>query len=373
MTEPRPIVIDSGSETTKAGFAGDEAPHCVFPSIVCRSATGRPDYYVGDDAWAKRDTLPVQHIIENGVVNWDDMENLWEYTFHRELNISPADHAVLLTEPAYPPTGQRGKMAEVMFETFKIPALCIRPSAVLALHGSGRSTGIVLESGYGASRCVPIHDGQLLRNALREVGYAGQEITELLMLLLNKERGYELKTRQEREIIEHVKKAKCYVAVDYEKEMQRKEEMEATEHTNALSYELPDGRIITMGYTRFFAPEALFQPAILGLDQMGFQDMVLGAVMNCDESLRPSLLNNIVFSGGNTMFSGLAQRLHKELAAMAPSRLIPHIKVHALPERKYLTWVGSSIFAYQSTFDGFCCTKQEYEEVGEDIIHRKCI
>ena len=88
------VVFDNGSGMMKAGFAGDDAPRCVFPSVVGRQKhlevmdAGQRDSYVGDEAQIKRGILDVMYPIEHGIVtNWDDMEKIWSYTFYNELLI----------------------------------------------------------------------------------------------------------------------------------------------------------------------------------------------------------------------------------------------------------------------------------------------
>jgi len=366
------LVIDNGSGMVKAGFAGDDAPRAVFPSIV-----GRPKYkagmvgmddksaFVGDEAQSKRGILALKYPIAHGIItSWDDMEKIWHHSFYNELRVAPEEHKVLLTEAPMNPKENREKMTSIMFETFNVPGMYVSIQAVLSLYASGRTTGIVLDVGDGVAHTVPIYEGYCLPHAVGRINLAGRDLTEYLAKILT-ERGYSFTTSAEKEIVRDIKEKLAFTALDYDEEIKSAEQSSDLEK----NYELPDGNVITVGAERFRVAEVLFQPSMIGMESEGLHKLTFDSIMKCDIDIRKDLYANIVMSGGTTMIDKVDERVKAEVTKLAPPAM--DIKVIAPPERKYSVWIGGSILSSLATFEEQWITKEEYDESGPSIVHRK--
>jgi len=370
----QPVVIDNGSGVLKAGFAGESVPKCVFSNFVGRPKHVRvmvgdlpSDVFVGKKAEEYRGLLKINYPMEHGVVNkWQDMEVLWNFLYGKDqLNINPEEHPVLLTEAPLNPRKNREEAAKIMFEHLNVPALWVSMQAVLSLYSSGRTTGVVLDSGDGVTHSVPIYEGFAMNHSIQRVDIAGRDITRYLQLLLRKE-GHVFRTSAEFEIVRTIKEKSCYVALNPAKEEQIEMDRGGTDQS---AYNLPDGRKIQIGAARFRAPEVLFDPSLIGEEQDGVHNVLVNSVLKSDMDLRRTLWSNIVLSGGTTLLKEFGPRLLYEVRRQAPKDI--KIKISAPQERVYSTWIGGSILAGLASFKDIWVSKRTYDEEGPRALHDK--
>ncbi|GAV07359.1 hypothetical protein RvY_17198 [Ramazzottius varieornatus] len=291
----------------KAGFAGENTPRVVFPSVAGRPrhqdmmvALDKKDSYVEDEARSKRSVLKLKYPIEHGIItDWDDMEKIWH-------------------TPSTNPEWSLENAPSSSLKLFSVPKLIERTRRRLC---SRRST-----------QSVPIYEGYALPYAITRLDLTGRDLTDYLMKLLI-ERGYSFVTTAEHEFVRGIKETLCYVALDLEQEV-------ATAAASTLlekNYRLPDGQLITIGDERFRCPEALFRPSLVGtrfqldLDATEFFSWFFSAgknltapircdsVIKCGTDIQKELYANTVLSGGPTIFPGFADQLQKEITALAPT------------------------------------------------------
>merc|ERR1712083_338878 len=153
---------------------------------------------------------------------------------------------------------------------------------------------------------------------------------------------------------------------NYEEEMKRAE----TSSDIDRDYELPDGVVITIGADRFKCAELLFKPELIGKEFPGIHKLIFKSITACDIDVRRELYQNVVLSGGSTMFPGIQERVRNELTELSPASI--KVRIVAPAERKYSVWIGGSILSSLSTFQEMWVARDEYDESGPGIVHRKC-
>ncbi len=368
------IVIDNGTDTIKAGVAGDDAPRAVFGTIVGKPkmpgilvGLDQKEVYIGDEVKEKKGVLKLEYPIERCLIkDWDNMEKVWRHTICQEMKTLPEEQAVLLSEPPLNPKESRERMARIMFESFHVPCLFLGVQAVLALYASGRGSGLVLDTGEGATHVVPIYEGFAIPHAIPRIPLAGRDLTVYMQELLKK-LGYNFTTADELELVQWLKERVCQVATDYDGVLKEASESKATEKKEIL----PDGNtLVTIGAERYTVPELLFQPQLGGKDFEGIHKYVDEAIRKCELEVRRELYKSVILSGGSTMFPFFETRLKNELRKLAPSAT--ELSILAAPERKYSAWMGGSIVASLSTFSAMYISRNDYNDCGPDIVHRKC-
>ncbi|CAH6777728.1 mucin-17 [Phodopus roborovskii] len=344
------IVIDTGTGFTKCGLAGEDHVLNVVPSqvqMMQHPAQGQPQYVVPEHQEGS------YSVLNRGVVSdWDALEVLWQHLFYCKLRVQPEEMAVLVADSPISPRTNREKVAEILFERFRVPAMQTVHQALLTLYAYGRTTGLVVGSGHGTSYVAPILTGDLAPLNTYRLDVAGADLTDYMAQLLLAA-GH---SAPKAELVRQIKEACCYVAMDMAAEMARNQSQ------GQVDFVLPDKQVITLGSERFCCPEALFQPNLLGINQPGLPQLALLSISRLEAKQQEQLLANVVLEGGSTLVNGFPERLRQELG--------PSAMVLGSPHRAVASWLGGSIMACRDSFRSLWLSRREYEEEGPWAIYK---
>jgi actin-related protein len=371
------ICLDNGTGFMKGGFSGEEAPRSVFPTLVGMQTEGlqftsddNKPKITGQEALAKLGISKYNYPIENGVItDFDDMEFIWKHMLYSELKIVPENHNIILTDIPKNKDSNREKITQIFFEKFNVPGLFIGSTSAMSIYSCGKTNGIVIDSGESLTNFVPIYEGFSFNQSIRQVNIGGKDLTDyLIKILINKR--FNIDNIQKKQIINQIKEKYCYCSYDFETEIREEEEGRSLEK----KFKLPDGEEVTIEFERLKTPEILFNNNLLDkkIQFKGLHGECYDSIQSCDLEMKKDLYSNIILAGGNTLFKGLPERLHKEIQKVTPSALASKVKIIALPERKYAAWIGESILSSLINFQCMWITKAEYGESGSNIVHKKC-
>lgn len=368
------IIFDIGSKRTKAGFSIDDAPIAMFPTLVAtprRTSDSEPvdsRHYCAEEALTKQPTHYPKRPVEYGIVtNWELFEEIVKYTYDKRLGVDPALHPVIMIEPAMNPRMNREKMAQIMFETFEIPQYYSGAQEVFALRSSGRSdTGLVIDIGDSDIRAVPVCEGFYLPYVLRRTELAAGLIHENFVKHVTLPDGSPISlSSQYRELMKATERF-AFVSSSYEADEQKPEsEFERP-------FTLSDGTQLSIGRARYLCSEFLFKPHFAGLETSSLAENIISCLLRCDPSYRAQLARNIVISGGYSGLPGLVERLTAEIKLVDATFEHP-IQIRAHPQPTYSAWAGAQTLPSSPTFVTESMSKEEYDENGPILVHRKFI
>ncbi|KAL8109613.1 actin-related protein 7 [Apium graveolens] len=355
------VVVDAGSKFLKAGFAvPDQEPRMIIPTQMKRvPEDGSPP----DTSMIEE--ITVDPVVRGFIKDWDAMEDLLHHILYTGLGWEIGNEGqILFTDPLLTPKAVRERLVQLMFETFNVSGFYATEQAVLSLYAVGRISGCTVDIGHGKIDIAPVIEGAVQHIASKRLEIGGVELTNLLYQELGKSNPL---IKLDISEVEKIKELYACCAEDdlaYEK-MSCQEE----KHT------LPDGQVITIGKERYTVGEALFQPAILGLEAHGIVEQLVRSISTVSSENHRQLLENTVLCGGTVSMEGFEDRFQKE-ANLCSSAVRPSLvkAPEYMPENLTMcsAWVGGAILAKVVFPQNQHMTKADYDESGPSIVHRKC-
>ncbi|KAK9825720.1 hypothetical protein WJX74_001082 [Apatococcus lobatus] len=430
--ETNGVVVDCGSSTTRAGYAGEDTPEALFPSVVGFStadAEGQARPETSNKRQKTSATIPSTRKLRAGNAQLDyrhegfevepvfqygnftsieAVEALWEHAWRDRLRVNIEEHPVMMAEPVFQTKAAREQLLEALFETHKAPAAFMAKSAVLASYAMGRQTSLMVDAGHNGTVVAAVHDGFVLKHSITQSCIGGSALSQC-MLKSVEAKNISVKPRfafkrqetspghfEVQDVgLKGLTDSFCkfhvqQIAADIKESIGRVSDLpfSASENANipTVNYELPDGNEIQIGPERFNVPEVLLQPSLLqstfagvvdtaaaqGASPASLLDVIQDSISRSDVDVRRELYNSILLTGGCSLFATLRDRLERELADAAPQTAKVKVTSPAnATERRFAVWIGGSILASLGSFQQMWMSKKEYEEHGAALMHRK--
>lgn len=391
------------------GFAGNDEPQFIIPTALTSKKTGdngKIDDLNFETGWQAVESnkksgggqiyYPIRH---GQVENWDMMESYWQHCIFKYLQCDPESHYFMLTEPPLNAPENREYTAEIMFETFNVPGLYIAVQAVLALasswttmekvNGKNMFTGTVIDSGDGVTHVIPVVDGYAIGSAIKHIPLAGRDVTHFIQQLLRDRTDLNLPPELTLEAARKIKESEySYVAPNlarefaaFDRDPSKFPTIPIFDASGKKEYQ------IQVGYERFLAGEAFFNPELISSDHLTpLPNLVDQVIQACPMDCRRALYGNIVLSGGSTLFKDFSKRLQRDLRSIVDNRLeyvkgiksdsiinnTKNIDVSVLSHsnQRHAVYTGGSFLASLDAFPSYCHSKAEYEEYGPNICRQ---
>lgn len=362
------IIVDIGSGLIKGGFGGEDGPRTIFSSVVgipkklgLMVGMEQRERYVGDEAIAKLEIMNFHKPIERGqVVDWDKFETLLHYLFYSEMKIVPEEISILITECPLSSKENRAKIAETLFEIFNVERVHIANSSMLGLYSYGKTSGLVVDSGFNVTSTVPVYEGYPLPHASINLGIGGEDLSKNLLALIHSNVDQSYKLIKGRILADDIKEKLGYFILDTDNNSSEPEE---------FTYSLPDGKTITLNTELYKHCDTLFNPGEGGLKSL--KQCVLDSLGKCDQDIIEDIKESICLTGGTTLMKNFPEKLKLELVDSIEGG---NINLNCIPERQFSNWIGGSIVASLDNFQFMWVTKQEYDESGKalEAVDSKC-
>jgi actin beta/gamma 1 len=295
-------------------------------------------------------------VVKGEIVDWNKYETLFHHLLYNELKVVPEEISVLITESPLNPKKNRAKLAETLFETFNVQKIHIANSSMLSLYSYGITSGIVVDSGYGITTCVPIYEGYPLPQASSKINFGGENLSNLLLTMIQSQLNMKSPIKG-RLCADRIKEAHGYVCRNFDEE-----ENNLSGENKEIEYTLPDNTTIKMGSELYRFSESIFRPQDDSYSNL--IQMITDSTSKCDPDITDEIQSNICLSGGTTLMNGYAERIQNDLVQKKGNSTFV---LNFSPERQYSSWIGGSIISSLTNFNNMWVTKQYYDDVGNSL------
>jgi len=355
----RPLILDIGTNTFRLGFAGDDFPEILAPSVYVDGDNflftsdvidGLEDIFASKGELKKylfgKEALNYKHILKINKFKKDKNYNIFLKFFdyyYKQLEIPPEfqyKQSIIIISPFLMTEMEKTKMQQIFFEELNFPYILFLSESQAIMATLQKNSGVVVNMGESQTYIDCFFHGFTKIMARDVFPIAGKELTNhmLNMSLIKKGSGKQLYLDN---LIAKEIKEKTSLCVLNPKEEQQRINDGLTKYDKIIN--LPDGNSLKINMERFLISEPLFDPGILHIDYINLAEAISKVVKSWDRENWEELISTIILSGGGSLISGLKDRLKIELQKFFPPKINPKINIIAVQGRDNMAWIGASV------------------------------
>lgn len=371
------LIFDIGNSATKFGFSSEARPSHIFDTVVRTKLSRAGGFQLAEPKTTgkkashsclyRHDTPMVRGVLNSG----EDLSIILRHMLE-EMKAKTLDNIpVFVCDSLNSSAKQRFKIAETLTNEFKASFMYFADQPTLALYGTGKTSGCLLDVGHGTTQLACVYDNFKISQCCEALNLGGMDVEGILSRLLQLN-GTFINPANEYTLLRELKE-KHLSLLDRVQATQLRSHGPTSLPETKEDVMLPDGEILKLDDARYLAAEVLFEPVTLNSKAVGVHRFLKNSIERADISLKKEFYSSITVVGGAAQTTNFLPRLREELAALChPSTRISlqHKGEHAGSE----AWAGARVVLASNGYDfsGLWITKNDINEFGEQILFRKC-
>jgi len=358
----RPLIVDIGSNTFRMGWASDDFPDIIAPTVYVDIG----DYLFSSDVIEGLEDIYLEdkdqvHLVGDAAIKYQNILKIHEFIKEKNYNVLskfflnyyyqltnrlkvPEEYLfqqpIIIIAPFYLSELEKSKVQEIFFDTFHFPSILFLPESQAILSTLQKKSGVIVDLGESHTSISSIFHGFTNMMARDLFPIAGKDLTDHILNLILSKIGSGKNIYVDSMIAREIKEKLSVCILNCEEETKRIKEG-LTKYDRLI--DLPDGSNLKINQERFLVSEPLFNPKIIHVDYISLAEAISKVIKTWDRENWRELVSNIILSGGGSLIHGLGERLQNELHKYFSDKLKDDIKVVAASGREHLAWIGASI------------------------------
>ena len=381
-SQERPLILDIGSNTFRMGWAGDDFPDIIAPSVYVDYS----DFLFNSDVLEGLEEIYLQnfeqeYLVGHAALKYQNILKLREfkkennynlmlkffYYYYQQLGI---EEKFLFKQPLIILTSlnisdiEKEKYKEIFLESLGFPGLLFLSDNQAILSTMQKTSGVIINIGESSTLISTIFHGFTNIMAKDVFPISSKDLTNYLLTLLISKKYFEENLYIDEVIAKKIKERYSLCVLHPEEEIKKVKEG-LTKYDRMIS--LPNNMKVKINIERIQVSEPLFDPKIIHVDYMSLAEAVSKVIKAWDRENWEELIPNIILAGGGSLISGLAERLKVELMSFFSDKIKNKINVIAPSGRENMAWIGASIlYSKEQLNKGWIENPRNKEEIASE-------